>query len=107
MQITIPFMPRFKDPMISGIKILTTRTKRYGKAGDWFNAFGQTFVLIRVEQHPLGYSAGHWKEEGCSSYDDFISVWKSIHPHRELDTGHMFWVHEFQNISKKSLEAPQ
>lgn len=101
MQIHIPFKERFREPMLNGVKILTSRTKRYGQVGDWFNAFGQTFVLTSVEKRGLYWIVDHWQYEGCSSEKDFLEVWQSIHPVKALDMNEQFWVHQFRNISKK------
>jgi hypothetical protein len=100
-QVHIPFMEKFREPMLNGTKILTTRTKKYGQPGDWFNAFGKTFVLIRVEQWPLAYAATNWKLEGCDSYEDFVTVWKKIHPRRAYNENEYFWGHDFRDISRK------
>ena len=72
--------------------------------GDWFNAFDATFVLIKVEKHMFQWIANlHWKDEGCSNYEDFIGVWKQIHPRKIVKDKDEFWVHIFQNVSRKPL----
>ena len=48
MNVIIPFRPEFKDKMLKGLKTATSRTKKYGNAGDTFNAFGATFRIIHV-----------------------------------------------------------
>jgi len=102
-QIYIPFKERFCAPMLDGTKIMTSRTKYYGRIGDYFNAFGHTFVLTSVVKRHLDFIMDHWKEEGCSSKEDFLAVWKSIHPVRNLDMTEMFWVHSFQDVTAKKL----
>ena len=100
-QIHIPFKERFREPMLNGTKTMTSRTKIYGGTGDWFNAFGATFALTSVDAVPLKIIELQWKAEGCSSKEDFQQVWREIHPRRELDPHELFFVHRFQNISKK------
>ena len=51
-QITLPFRPFFCGPMLSGHKIMTCRSKRYG---DTFQAFGAQFVPTHVMRMRLGY----------------------------------------------------
>ena len=99
MQIHIPFKERFREPMLNGIKTMTSRTKCYGRIGDWFNAFDQTFVLTAVVERHFDFIVDHWKEEGCSSKEDFLAVWREIHPRRALNMQDKFWTHSFQNIS--------
>jgi hypothetical protein len=101
MQISIPFKERFREPMLSGVKTMTSRTKSYGQVGDWFNVFEQTFVLTSVVARPFSFIVDHWKEEGCFSREDFLTLFRQIHPRREIAMDTMFWTHTFQNVSKK------
>jgi hypothetical protein len=103
-QITIPFKERFREPMLNNVKILTSRTKCYGQIGDWFNAFGSTFVLTSVVNRHFDFIVEHWKEEGCSSRVDFLAVWKEIHPRKALNMQDMFWTHGFQQVQDKNTE---
>lgn len=99
MQIVIPFKERFREPMISGVKDMTSRTACYGRVGDYFNAFGHTFVLTSVVERHFDFIVENWKAEGCSSKEDFLAVWRDIHPRRALNMKAKFWVHKFQDIS--------
>ena len=105
MQVEIPFKERFREPMINGIKTMTSRTKIYGQAGDWFNAFGKTFVLTSVVARHFDFIVDHWKEEGCNSKMDFLEVWRGIHPRKALNMQDVFFTHTFQDISTKSTNA--
>lgn len=104
MQISIPFKERFRIPMLSGIKTMTSRTKCYGQIGDWFNAFDATFVLTSVVERHFDFIIDHWKEEGCYSREDFLALWRQIHPRKENTMQTMYWVHNFQNVSRKLKE---
>lgn len=101
MQICIPFKERFREPMLNGTKTMTTRTKIYGGIGDWFNVFGATFALTSVDAVPFKIIRLQWKAEGCNSEEDFLAVWKEIHPRHNPAPFELFYVHRFQNITKK------
>lgn len=103
-QIFIPFKERFREPMLDGTKTMTSRTKCYGRIGDCFNAFGKTFVLTSVVNRHLDFIVDHWKEEGCSSKEDFLAVWREIHPRKAINMQDKFWTHSFQIISKQEGE---
>jgi hypothetical protein len=79
-KISVKFKSYFREPMLSGVKTCTARTKRMGQPGDTFEAFGAQFELLSVEEVRLYEVASLWKEEGCSSEEDFKMIWKSIHP---------------------------
>lgn len=80
-KINLPFLPEFEVAMLSGKKIATTRTKRYGYPGDWFEAFGRVFVLTEVYPSFLDVVAGlHSLEEGFNSPQEFIGCWDRLHP---------------------------
>ena len=80
-KVYIPFMPKFKDPMLSGIKIWTSRSRYMGNVGDWFDAFGTTFDIIETRRMVLfNVIVNHWEEEGFESPEDMIETWETIHP---------------------------
>jgi len=80
-KINMPFQPEAKEPMLSGRKKATTRTRRYGEPGDWFEAFGKTFVLTWVYETMLDSVAYHFYwEEGFDDMYEFIDYWDRLHP---------------------------
>lgn len=100
MKIKIPFLERFKEPMLNGTKIMTTRSKRYGWKGDVFDAFGATFQIEEIYIAALSWITKYrWREEGCSSEQDFMDVWKSIH-HKLNDPRSQWHVHRFRKVLK-------
>ena len=99
MKVNIPFYPRFKDPMLNDIKVLTSRTRAMGKKGDTFDAFGATFEIDWVMSVDLGEVAEHWREEGCSSRQDFVGVWKMIHPRKGFDEETQVFAHHFHKVA--------
>ena len=105
MKIHIPFYSRFKKPMLDETKTLTSRTKKYGKPRDTFEAFGAEFILLAIEEHPLSFVAEHWREEGCSSKQDFIDVWNKIHSWKGFIPNWIVQVHIFKKLDRKPCGA--
>lgn len=98
MKVVIPFWNRFREPMQTGVKVWTSRTKKYGEAGDRFEAFGEVYEIVVVVKKPLDFVAKNWSEEGCSSRDDFIEVWREIHPRKGFVPDWEVWVHIFKKL---------
>lgn len=97
--ITIPFRDDMKQAILEGRKSATTRNKRYGKRGDTFTLDGQKFVLKYIHRMPLGVVARNlWMEEGCPSEEQFIKIWKQIHPRKGFVKHQMVFVHEFVKV---------
>ena len=95
-EVKIPFMERFREPMLNGTKTVTSRTKKYGVKGDWFRVFGAKFVIDRVDSKPLGYVAAVlWEPEGAISNEEFIEIWGKIHPRKGWLPSQMVYVHLF------------
>ena len=79
-QVSIPFLSEFRDPMRSGAKTATSRTRRYGKVGDTFHIFGWEFEIYRVEKIKLSdVAALYWRQEGVNRPGDFMEVWLKLH----------------------------
>jgi hypothetical protein len=100
LKIIIPFRREFKERILSGQKVMTTRKKRYGKIGDTFEAFGATFKLMAVDELRLHDVA--WKlfrEEGFERPLDFIQVWEKIHPRYGYSPGLTVYAHSFLKVS--------
>lgn len=96
-RIDIPFLPRFEKPMFAGTKTATSRSKRYGYPGDWFEAFGRTFILTEVIKTKL-YRIAHefYAEEGFTSPKGFIDVWEHLHPRLRYNPSTYVYLHRFQ-----------
>lgn len=99
MTVTIPFKPFFKEPMLSGVKVCTARTKRMGEPGDTFEAFGATFEILSVEEVRLYEVASLWKEEGCQSEEHFEEVWREIHPRFGYNNYQIVKLHRFKKVT--------
>ncbi len=98
MTIKIPFKPYFKEPLLSGQKVYTSRSKPMGKPGDTFEAFGAEFELISVKDEDLYTVSLLWKEEGCTSREHFIQVWNEIHPVRGYHDYDRTYLHRFKKV---------
>lgn len=98
--IEIPFLEEFKDSLANGTKTATTRTKRYGKDGDEFTAFGMKFKLLVVVKERLSIIKWlFYKTEGFNTENEFVNVWNKIHPKGyESQKLEMFWFHRFKRI---------
>lgn len=97
-KVTIPFLERFKEPMLNGTKTMTSRSKKYGNVGDTFDAFEATFEITEVGRLKLGDIASFWKEEGMGSIDDFWKTWAQIHPLKN-SMEDIFYFHKFKKVS--------
>lgn len=100
MKVKIPFLDRFKEPMLSGAKTCTSRTKKKGEPGDTFDAFGATFLINYVDRVRLDYVARLcWKQEGATSMENFVEIWKHIHPRKGYDPDQWVYLHGFEVTS--------
>ena len=95
--IELPFMPEFKDRMLSGRKTATTRTRKFGEAGEHFAAFGVEFVFTSVVRVYLqDVVSTSYKVEGFNSQPEFIECWKKIHPWKGYLPEQKVWYHQFK-----------
>lgn len=97
-KINIPFLPEFEGPMLLGKKTMTCRTKRYGYPGDWFEAFGRTFILTRVSKLLLETVEHHYyPNEGFDTRRAFIAAWRKLHPRKGFNPEQTIFAHEFRS----------
>ena len=96
--VSIPFQPMFREAMLDGCKILTSRPRAMAVPGDKFKAFGAEFEVEIVTRTTVAYVAANlWAQEGCESEGDFWKVWRQIHPRRP-DPQRVIFVHRFKRI---------
>ena len=101
MKVKIPFKESFREPMVNGVKTWTSRTRRLGKAGDTFIAFGCEFEILKVERRILqDVFDYHWREEGCEDPIDFFEVWEKIHPVKGFVPSQRVYVHIFKRVGE-------
>ena len=101
-EIHIPFTKQFKEPMLSGRKTVTSRTRRHGYAGDTFQAWGRTFEIIGVHKMLLITVRDLWYEdEGCKSPKEFEDTWMKLHRRRGFVPEEVVWLHEFKLLDRE------
>jgi len=97
--VKIPFRPFFSEPMRSGRKVMTCRSKRMGIPGDKFEAFGCTFMLTHVFRCRLGYVISDaYEQEGCKDPEQLEGIWADIHPGKGVDPNAIVWAHCFRQV---------
>ena len=98
MKVKIPFMDRFRKTMLDGTKTMTSRTKIYGGKGDTFDVFGATFQIESVDLQTFLVVQLQWKAEGCESKEDFLEIWRKIHPRKKFECHDLLFVHRFRKM---------
>lgn len=97
--IKLPFRPFFSEPMRSGKKVMTCRSKKMGSPGDQFRIFGCVFELTHVFRSMLGYVVHDaYEQEGCTSEDELAGIWLNIHPVKGYDDEEVVWAHCFKKV---------
>jgi len=87
-EINIPFNKIFNNALIMGIKICTTKNKKYGEIGDYFRLRGTDiyFKIINISRIKLEDIINNlYIEEGFNSKEDFKKFWLTIHNKLQLD----------------------
>ena len=97
MKIEIPFNDWSRERLDRQWKKATSRTKKYGEVGDWFRVDDVDYELELVIKIPLWFVAEDlYQSEGAESKEEFIDVWKSIHPKKGFKPFDMVWYHHFK-----------
>ncbi len=107
MRINIPFHERFWIEIMASRKTMTTRSKRYGKIGDFFCIHKTRCIITGVERMELGKIVKKfYHEEGFSSPGEFKKFWLTIH--RKWQPEKKFYLHTFKRDNyewRKYLKA--
>lgn len=99
--IYLPFLPEFEPKILSGIKTMTCRSKRMGRPGDTFIAFGARYELTHVFRVVLAYIVSDaYIQEGCDSPNDLIAVWQKIHPKSGYEPDRIVWAHCWKEYTR-------
>jgi len=97
MKVEISFLEMFRESMLRGDKIMTTRSRKYGDKGDTFDKFGHTFIITLVKKLPVGLVANEFYDaEGFDTPEEFIKVWERIHPKVGYQPERDYYVHLFK-----------
>jgi len=106
-RIKIPFLPQFKNPMLSGQKTITSRTRRYGQTGDTFLAWGEVFKLREVTRLLLSSVRDrYYQQEGLPSPEAFQACWEALHSIKGYDPEQAVYAHSFMKLERKVENAP-
>ena len=96
MRIYIPFGQRWRNIIPNGEKICTSRTKKYGDVGDYFEEYNCIFEIIHIEKRSLSEVANElYRFEGCDTPSSFIRIWEELHPRKKFVPEQMVFVHWF------------
>ncbi len=102
-EVKIPFQEDFRERMLEGLKTCTSRTKKYGNPGDFFQIFGTTFQIIDVKQHYLGFVAKFlYVDEGFQRSSDFEQIWQKLHPIKGWQPAQIVFTHYFKRVEAKT-----
>ena len=59
----------------------------------------RTFKITSLTRQVLGDIAKyHYKEEGFNTTEEFIELWKRLHPRKGYDPKQIVWYHEFVEV---------
>jgi len=101
MEINIPFNKWSRDKLKKLVKTATSRNKKYGDVGDTFTVDGTVYELTAVCKVSLASIRDVcWDVEGCKSPEEFVQVWKSIHPRKGWDPDQKVWFHRFKKVEE-------
>ena len=96
-EIQLPFLEKFHPKILNGTKTATSRTKRYGKEGDYFVLGNTKFEIIKVRKMLLCEVFNNLlKEEGVEDEFEFINTWKKLHPRKGYEPFQEVFVHFFR-----------
>jgi len=102
MQIRIPFNKWSLERLKKGNKSATSRNKKYGEIGDVFVVDGVKYELTAVCKVSLASIRDVcWDIEGCKSPDEFVEVWKDIHPRKGWNPDQKVWFHRFKKLEEE------
>jgi hypothetical protein len=102
MKIEIPFNDWSRGRIEREKKFATTRSKQYGKAGDYFICNGKVCELEFVVKLPLWFISMHlYRTEGAESGKEFSDIWCEIHPRKSWESmlGQDYYYHFWSILS--------
>lgn len=96
-RIEIPFNDWSRERLSNMEKYATSRNKKYGEVGDWFIVDDIDYTLDIVIQLPLWFVAKElFISEGADAPEEFVEVWKRIHPRKGYVPNQIVWYHHFK-----------
>lgn len=106
--INLPFHPTMELAVLNGKKICTSRNKRYAHPGDYFLLGNNMYYITAVFKSTLEEVATtYYKDEGFESKEEFIALWKKLHPMVGYIPTKKVWVHWFNRVRPTENSIPQ
>lgn len=98
-EIELPFNMWSRIRIDSQQKKATSRYKKYGTVGDTFKVENKNYELELVIKLPLWFvSEDLYRSEGADTLQEFIGIWKEIHPKKDFRPFDEVWYHHFKEI---------
>ena len=98
----LPFRPEIEEPIRSGQKTMTTRTRRYGRLGDTLDTpFGPVRLTGLLYRPLANVRDNFWRAEGVGSAEEFVETWVRLHPRKGFVPEQLVWLHEFKFLGEK------
>lgn len=102
MKVKIPFNMWSICKLNAGVKSATSRSKKYGDSGDIFDVDGIEYRIMFVSRLPLWFVAAYlYETEGCTTEDEFIAVWTTIHRLKGYEPDDIVYYHFFATNNRK------
>ncbi len=106
--IKIPFHDSMKLSILNNQKTCTSRNKKYGIVGDYFILGDNMYFLTAVTRVTLEEVATNfYKDEGFNSKEEFIALWKKLHPLVGYVPTKKVYTHWFKKRSRTENSVPQ
>ncbi len=106
--IQIPFNTIMKKAILENRKICTSRNKKYGVVGDYFLLGDNMYFLTAVTKCTLEEVAtDFYKDEGFESKEEFIALWKKLHPLVGYVPKKKVFTHWFRKKTRTENSIPQ
>lgn len=97
----LPFTDEMRDAILQGRKTATSRTHRYGHAGDTLDSPAGPIRLVEVRRATLAEVAdSHHLEEGFATPEGFRTIWMRLHPRAGWQPEQLVWFHRFERVSE-------
>ena len=98
-KIEIPFNSWSRSRLNNFTKNATSRNTRYGEPRDVFELENKRYEIVFVVRLPLWFIAKHLHvTEGCFNENEFIEVWRDIHPKAGWTPNKIVYYHYFKCI---------
>lgn len=98
-EIILPFNSWSRKKLALHLKTATTRTYKAGAWGDHFHVGMVAFLLEATMKTTLQVVArDFYHEEGAATPEEFIEVWKDLHPYNGWQPEKIVWIHFFSEL---------